>query len=409
MSSVTVVKTIGSTGVFSTLALWESGAPADLTTAEKSAAGTFAVAAFVQGESLTFVGSGATGKFLDTDSTGAGNGTYITYGITTGNPTAGDVVTGGTSGATCILSSSTPLNVGVIWQGQCQNQEFTSASNILTISGSTAGVDAYKHLTTVAGASFRDNIGSSPLRYNVSNGCGIRKTGTGGWVVLCFEAYARLSNLQIQGTSTTTIALPVDLGGLFENLICEGVGVSTDIPVAYFPGSEVVRNSLFVMGTTGVAAECIVNSYGGSPFFYNCTFACLDDRVSPDAVLRSDGGGTVTVQNCGLFAGDTGKAVKSGSGTFNFTTCFSDISGTTGVTQTAYAGEFLAVNDSNRDFRLKTGAAQIDSGTTDATNAGTDIIGTARPQGGAYDVGCWEGGVQAAFGLQTISRSVMGW
>src|SRR3990167_455755 len=125
MVAVTVVKTIGTTGVFSTPQLWEDGAPANLTTAEKSAATTFLVAAFAQGETLSFVGSGATGKLLDTDSTGAGNGTYVTYGITAGNPAANDVVTGGTSGATCVLTSSTPDNIGVIWQGQCQNQSFS--------------------------------------------------------------------------------------------------------------------------------------------------------------------------------------------------------------------------------------------------------------------------------------------
>ena len=88
MASTTVVKTIGTTGTFSTPQLWEDGKPADLTTAERSAAGTFAVVSFIQGEALTFVGSGATGKFLDTDSTGPGTGSYITYGITAGNPAA---------------------------------------------------------------------------------------------------------------------------------------------------------------------------------------------------------------------------------------------------------------------------------------------------------------------------------
>src|SRR3990167_4881646 len=177
--SVTVVKTIGTTGVFSTLQLWEDGAPANLTTSEKSAAGTFLVAAFTQGETLSFVGSGATGKFLDTDSTGAGNGTYIIYGITGGNPAASDVVTGATSGATCVISSSTPLETGVIWEGQCQNEEFVSATTLLTIAGSTSNSTSYKHITTIEGASFRNNANklTNALRYNSSNGCGIRCTG----------------------------------------------------------------------------------------------------------------------------------------------------------------------------------------------------------------------------------------
>ena len=66
-----------------------------------------------------------------------------------------------------------------------------------------------------------------------------------------------------------------------------------------------------------------------------------------------------------------------------------DSSGTAGVTQTTYSSEFVDVNDATRDFRLVTGAAQKDTGTTDATNAAIDIAGTARPFGAAYDVGAW--------------------
>jgi hypothetical protein len=108
------------------------------------------------------------------------------------------------------------------------------------------------------------------------------------------------------------------------------------------------------------------------------------------------------VQNCGLFAGDSTKAIKAGSATFNFTTCYSDISGTAGVTQTTYGNEFQNVNDATRDFRLKTGAAQINTGTTDATNAAIDIAKTNRPSGAAYDVGAWEL-VQAGGGETVIT------
>jgi len=98
----------------------------------------------------------------------------------------------------------------------------------------------------------------------------------------------------------------------------------------------------------------------------------------------------VTVQNCGLFAGaDVGTA--AGSATFTFTTCHGDDSTpATGITTATYANQFQNVNDATRDFRLVTGAAMKDTGTTDATNAANDIAGTARPSGSAYDVGCWE-------------------
>lgn len=392
MASTTVTKTIGSTGTFSTPQLWDDGAPADLTTAERSEAGTFAVTSFVQGETLTFVGSSATGVFLDTDSTGPGTGSYITYGITTGNPAASDVVTG-TSTATCILSSGTADFVGVIWQGQGQNQEFSSASITLTASGSTVSSTVHKQLTTVAGASFRDhaNVQTNALRYNASNGCGIITTND-GTCVISSETFFSMSNVQVSSIAGSSgVAYRTDGGGTNENLILEGAktAASTFNATVSINGAATLRNSVIIQRGSG--AEQIVATSTASPFFYNVTIACPDDlATAPTSIFNSGASGTVTVQNCGLFAGDSTKAIKAGSATFNFTTCYSDISGTSGVTQTTYSSEFQNVNDATRDFRLKTGAAQIDTGTTDTTNAAIDIAKTNRPSGAAYDVGAWE-------------------
>lgn len=394
MASVTVVKTVGTTGTFSTPQLWEDGAPAALTTAEQSAAGTFAVASFTQGESLTFVGSGATGKFLHTDSTGPGTGTFITYGITTGNPAASDVVTGDTSTATCVLSSGTADFVGVIWQGQQQNQEFSGAGTRLSVSGSTASATAYKEYTTVAGASFRDHVNAqtNPLRYDASVGAAIRDTSVSVCVSLA-EANSKLRNMQVVATLASGIAVDSGTTGTeIHHCIMEAANTSsatTSGVVALRATLQKCTNSVIIQRST--AADHIVGTATGSPSFYNCTIVAPDDfATAPTSIFLSGASGTVTVQNCGLFAGDSTKAIAAGSATFNFTTCYSDISGTSGVTQTTYADVFQNVNDATKDFRLKTGAALIDTGTTDTTNAATDIVGTTRPQGAAYDVGAWE-------------------
>jgi hypothetical protein len=395
MAATTAVKTIGTTGKFSTPQLWEDGAPADLTTAEKSAATTFLVAAFQQGESLTFVGSGATGKLLDTDSTGAGTGTYVTYGITAGNPAASDVVTGGTSGATCVLTSGTADNVGVLWEGQCQNQEFSGTGTQVTFAGTTTDTAAYKHLTTVAGASFRDNanVQTNALQYNASNGAGILGTSANAITVVASENRNRVSNLQISATGSGGRALNSGSAAtvIYKNLILEGkyTGTNSGIGVLYATADLTCINLVIIQRASG--ADHIIATSLSNPLFYNCTFVAPDDHATaPTSIFLSGASGTVTVQNCAIFAGDSTKAIKAGSATFNFTTCYSDISGTTGVTQTTFANAFQNVNDATRDFRLKAGSALIDTGTTDATNAPIDIAGTARPSGAAYDVGCWE-------------------
>lgn len=392
MAVTTITKTIGTGGDYSTPALWEAGSPSNLTTAEKSDAGTFLVATFIIGETLTFVQSGTdpVGKLLATDSTGVGTGTYILYGLTSGNPVATAVVTGGTSGATCVLTSSTPTDVGVIWRGECKNQEFTAVALVL---GNTGSSTCYYELTTQAGASFRDNANklTNALKYNASNGCGFLNTGS-SLVLQATSIGARVSNLQIANTGTGQ-SLIAGASSFCDNLILEGKNTTFAIRLN---SSATLRNSLVVQRATGSSAIIAILD-GGSPFCYNCTFAAPDDlATAPTAVFSTGTTGTTTAQNCGLFAGDSTKAVKSGTSTINFTTSYSDISGTAGVTQCTYANEFENVNDATIDYRLKTGAAEINTGTTDPTNAAFDIVGTARPQGSAYDVSCWEL-VQASF------------
>ena len=396
MASVTVAKTIGTASDFSTLQLWDDGAPVDLTTAEQSAAGTFAVASFVQGESLTFLGSGATGKFLHTDSTGPGTGSFVTYGITAGNPAASDVVTGGTSGATCILSSGTADFVGVIWQGKVQNEELSGAGGTrLLITGNTTSSTAYFHLTTVANASFRDNVNkqNNALRYNASNGAALQGTSSASNIFNIESNFARLTGLQFDASGANSRVLRISANSvLIEYCILEGTATAsatTDGPIGLVNGSSIVfANCVLVGMVTGL--DHIVGTGNTTCALYNCTIVAPDDLAAAPTSIFAGTSGTVTVQNCALFAGDSGSAIKTGAATYNFTTCYSDISGTGGVTQTTYSSEFENINQSTLDVRLKTGAAQINTGTTDAPNAAIDIVGTARPNGAAYDVGAWE-------------------
>lgn len=396
MAVTTVVKTIGSTGTFSTIQLWEDGAPADLTTAERSACTTFLVATFVQGEALTFVGSGATGVMLDTDSTGIGTGTYMTYGITLGNPTAADVITGGTSTATCVLTSGTPDFTGVVWQGQCQNQTFTVAGTVLTVSGSTNSPTAYKELTTVSGASFRDAFTSVPdnaLRYNTANGAALDCTANTGVAINLIENNTvKLSNLQVTGSNTNGRALTAGgLSAVVSNCLLDGryAAVSTATGVLAVGNTVTFINCLVIQRAT--AADHIVATGIVSPTFRNCTFVASGDlAAAPTTIVSTGVSGAPIFQNCGMFAGDSTKGIVGGSATPTFTTCASDISGTAGVTQVTYPNEFMSVAGAAGDYRLRPGASQINAGTNDLTNVTTDIVGTTRPKGPSYDIGAWE-------------------
>ena len=412
MAVYTVVKTIGTTSrQYSTLQAWEDGAPANLTTAEKSAATTFLTGTFTVGMSLTFVGSGATGKLLETDSTGPGTGTYIVYDITAGNPAASDTVTGtGGSPPTCVLTSGTADNVGVIWQGQCYNDSTFTAN--LVLSGSTSSASCYKELTTASGQSFRDNanVQTNALRYNTANGVSVGvNTNYVVKIIAASEDYARVSNLQIKQTGSGTgnciegSDSGAGNGAIFSNLICESNKATTRIKTG-----QIMKNCLLISTAASAVTSIATTNSGGS--FYNCTLASIGS-VATNGFSNSYAGAR-TVQNCGFFNATN---ATDGTGTYTFTTCATDIaSPPSGCTTVAYStssgAKFQNITSGSHDFRIQSGSSMIDVGTTDSTNAANDIAGTARPSGSAYDIGCWEyvsaGG--GGSGVVTFNPPLMG-
>jgi len=62
----------------------------------------------------------------------------------------------------------------------------------------------------------------------------------------------------------------------------------------------------------------------------------------------------------------------------------------------------LFVDPANNDYHLKVGSPAINAGTT-VTEVTDDIEGTSRPQGGAYDVGCYEAAGGSALTITTSS------
>lgn len=302
------------------------------------------------------------------------------------------VKTIGTGGDYTTLQSwedASPANLVTsdqIWQGQCFNQEFFSSSaTLLTVSGTTTDATRYKELTTYAGASFVDNasVQTNALRYNASNGAGIRNSYAWGGPVSVNESYFRISKLQISATTAVAFNGSGTTGLVMDKCIVENSGTSNEALKTY--GSCTVKNTLVVGRSTGVLAAL---SNGTSA--YNCTFARTGSSTSN---IFNGSYGTSTLKNCAFFGGAT--TLAGGSSSKTYTTCYTDTasppSGCTTVSYDTSTGSgFENKTDATRDFRIKAGSALLDVGTTDTTNAAYDIVGTARPQGSAYDVGAWE-------------------
>lgn len=276
-----------------------------------------------------------------------------------------------------------------IWEFQGAGS-FSSASNLLTVSGTLTDSTHWVHFTTEAGASFRDNasVQSNALRFNSSNGCAITLTGGYATAIICNQAYTRFSNLQVAATSASPaspLSCQPDTAGLNSWDFCILESSSTSGTGTNY-GNVIHRNCLHVNRFSGAAR--IARFSGTNVTAINCTFAVPSDKTKATVGVDSTYPSAQIFKNCAIF----GATDASSTTNRTHTTCYvDDASPPSGCTQVTYdTALFVNITDSTRDYRLLTGSSLLDVGTTDATNAPNDIAGTARPSGSAYDVGCWE-------------------
>jgi hypothetical protein len=395
MTVTTVADTINpSGGEWASLATWIAACPANLTTAEKSACTTFAVATFIEGETLNFVGSGAVGKLLKTDSTGIGTGTYMVYGITSGNPATSDVITGATSTATCVLTSGTPTGVGVIYQGRVGNCELLTTSNTVSdcsITGITSSATCYVELTADTGCSFVDNpnIRTTALAYNNSNYARCKHTGNNYALLYCNVGWTRINRLQFYEGINPDQVLYIGAGYSgaavcwLDHLIVDGQNADNGA-IVLINDAHKITNSL-VTNSYSSAANIAFMADGATA--HNCTFAKLGGVVA---------NGLKTIVNysaCGalenIFVGNC-TTVTAPSAPASITNCYTSASGPpSGWSAAAFStATFTNVTAGSQDFRLAAGSALIGAGVTDSVSGTYDISGYAWAS--PPDVGCWQ-------------------
>lgn len=278
-----------------------------------------------------------------------------------------------------------------VWRGECYNDsEFTVAGTVLAIGGMTVDSTRYLELTAASGQSFIDHasVSSNARKYDATKGVGLRATNAFGYAVDNGGGvnYCRFSRLQFQGgthaAGTTCVYQENSTDNDWNQCIFGGPGETRVGGI----GTR-IRNSLIIAdkGSVGLRPK-----YGAD--VYNCTIVWPSDvsNTGTTGIVSNDSGNIV--QNTAVF----GFATAS-SGTFDTTnsknnaTDLGSIVGASGnqVSKT-YANQFQNTTTASRDFRPKAGADTIDNGTTDSTNAATDLIGTSRPSGSAYDIGAEE-------------------
>lgn len=294
--------------------------------------------------------------------------------------------------------------VDQIWRGECLNQEFVVSSTALYASGVTTSSTQYMELTTAAGASFRDHASkaTNPLRYNASVGAAIRNTGGYSYGVRINVQYFRLSNLQIKTASQSYSVMAGELSSgayaTIENCILENDGGATE---AFFGNNATLKNSVVIsFGGSKLAFIGISGSWYNSILIHLGTGSAVLGTSYPSG----------TVRNCYIGGNITALPTLGSTIQNNKTSLGSPPSGfTTAALDTT---NFVNVTSGTHDLSLAAGSALINAGTDDATNAATDILGTARTSG-AYDVGPKEyaagggGGTHAATGSLSSSAATL--
>lgn len=280
-----------------------------------------------------------------------------------------------------------------IWVGECYNDSELTSTSTITFSGTTTDATRYRRLKCAAGQSFRDNasVQTNALKYNASNGVGIRKTSSYSEAIRLSSGILYVEGVQIRHGNGTTIGAADPSTLYVDYCILEATDTfGNNNSVCSFASGR-IRNTLVHDLTTGTsAARGIAFRNGNTCSAYNCSIVAHSSPGKGVTVSYETG---CIIKNCAIFGWNTPTdgSTYSSSGGSNATDNASGLPGSTGnLHSKTYTSQFEGTTSGAADYRAKSGGDLIDAGATDSTNGATDIAGTSRPSGSAYDIGCWE-------------------
>lgn len=272
-------------------------------------------------------------------------------------------------------------------------------SSAIGISDHTAGgasATNFTRLETAAGKSFRDHasVQTNPLAYDSTKGIGIRKNTNYNFVLVANSPSSTLRYLQVKSSNNVTgvVYLAPKPNVTLDSCIVESATNATSCCVNFdsLAGTiQLMTNCCLI--TLGAGVNAIAFGYSSTRTVVNCTLVAPSTLSSTANAIQSASDNN-TVKNCAIFgfAGivNSPRVLLGSNNASDLAIGF----GTSNQASKTYANQFQTITTTGRDFRTKAGADLLDNGVTDTTNipSATDIVGTARPQGAAWDIGCWE-------------------
>lgn len=311
--------------------------------------------------------------------------------------------------------------VGLLWN----NGAITTSpsTTFFTLTGHTTTTTNTITLKCAPGESIRDTLAgqATALAYSSTNGVSFLLPSSGGSInyIQINDSNVILSGLQFKdplSTSNCTIlqyGATTGSGGRIEDCIFDGFAQTGGANIVQINTPNCIHkivNCLIVDRAASSSGAAALGLTASVMTVVNCTLVGTNTPTNTAGYEFQNSTGTAVLKNSIATGYSAATAVHSLGAAVAVDHSLFSAGSLTGTNVTTGSGNLFSKTAANQftsattDFRLKVAADALDVASTDTTDIASadDIAGSARPQGSAWDMGCWEFLVSAAVNMPRL-------